>query len=299
MDSVFSRLEKIDQMQVCFVAGFVKSGTTWVERILDSHPDIVCKGEAHFGSLLTPAIRNCISLYNAKIPKKGNWSRLHNEMPETHHETNYRFAESDLKFILGESMRLMFAKWIDKDGPRVIGDKSPDNLLHMSILDEIFPESRFVYVVRDVRDVIVSGWFFNLNVNPSQTLEKYSSIHDYAIHVSASWRRQVSEQLSTRLILGERFHELRYEDIVENPFAALRGIFEHLSVDSSEQVIARVADATRFKRFSGGRDEGDENRQSFYRKGVVGDWRNHFTDETEAIVRSECGALLKSLGYTV
>ncbi len=46
-----------------------------------------------------------------------------------------------------------------------------------------------------------------------------------------------------------------------------------------------------------GRKQGQEDKNSFYRKGVRGDWRNHLTESDQALFKSLAGDLLIRLGY--
>ena len=53
-------LQRIDDLlgkQVFFIVGCQKSGTTWVERLLNGHPDVRCHGEAYFGPVLMPLLQ--------------------------------------------------------------------------------------------------------------------------------------------------------------------------------------------------------------------------------------------------
>ena len=52
-----------------------------------------------------------------------------------------------------------------------------------------------------------------------------------------------------------------------------------------------------FSRLSGGRRQGQEDRDSHFRKGLVGDWSNHFDDAARAAFEAAAGALLEQLGY--
>jgi hypothetical protein len=53
----------------------------------------------------------------------------------------------------------------------------------------------------------------------------------------------------------------------------------------------------RFAAKAGGRDRGDEDQSSHYRKGVAGDWRNHFTPVVEREFKDRWGDLVMTLGY--
>lgn len=53
----------------------------------------------------------------------------------------------------------------------------------------------------------------------------------------------------------------------------------------------------RFSRKSGGRSFGEENVKSHYRKGTLGDWRNHFNQEHIKLFKDNYNHLLIKLGY--
>ena len=75
-------ISSLDSFNLFFIGGYPKSGTTWVERIFDAHPEASCKGEAHFISLLEPSLRHAIVDYNRQVATRGNWS-LHNRSGST------------------------------------------------------------------------------------------------------------------------------------------------------------------------------------------------------------------------
>jgi len=52
-----------------------------------------------------------------------------------------------------------------------------------------------------------------------------------------------------------------------------------------------------FESLSGGRTPGQEDRTAEWRKGVVGDWRTYFTEETKERFKAMAGELLVELGY--
>lgn len=65
---------------------------------------------------------------------------------------------------------------------------------------------------------------------------------------------------------------------------------------SAERILGIVWEQ-QFSRLSGGRRVGEENRNSHYRKGVHGDWLNHFTLEHLRLFKEEYGDLLIQYGY--
>ncbi len=81
------------------------------------------------------------------------------------------------------------------------------------------------------------------------------------------------------------------------PAATIGRVLEFLGVDADDEQIATCAEAGDFKRLSGGREAGREDRTSFYRKGKVGDWREHFDATAERRFEKKGGRLLAELGY--
>lgn len=62
-------------------------------------------------------------------------------------------------------------------------------------------------------------------------------------------------------------------------------------------VVEEIVRAKSFKRLAGGRRRGQENVQSHYRKGVPGDWRNHFGPQHIRAFKDRFNDLLLQLGY--
>ena len=294
---LISRVNETEDKTIFFLGGMIKSGTTWVERIFDVHPNVVCKGEAHFGSLLEPALSEAVANYNAVIPKKGNWNRHSESGIEPLPATTYSYLTFDVDFMLRQSMLLMLQKWVTSGDIRCVGEKTPNNTRYFGKLAYLFPNARFVYVIRDIRDIIVSGWFFNMAVNPGKTQPAHNRIEDYALPMIQRWENDVSEGLTFIDNAGKNGTFVRYEDIIENPRREIAGLYEFLGVDCSEPLVSQCASLTAFKSLSGGREHGEENRSSFYRKGVVGDWENHLSSTIVDQVATECGPLMEWLGY--
>ena len=64
-----------------------------------------------------------------------------------------------------------------------------------------------------------------------------------------------------------------------------------------EALVKRLVQAHAFHRYSAGRQQGIQDRQSHFRKGVVGDYANYFDAETHAYFDHATGDLVERLGY--
>ena len=70
-----------------------------------------------------------------------------------------------------------------------------------------------------------------------------------------------------------------------------------LGVDTDERLVEHCVSSASFEKLSRGRQRGQEDTSSFYRKGVAGDWNNYFTERDKQIYKEEAGELLIRLGY--
>ena len=77
----------------------------------------------------------------------------------------------------------------------------------------------------------------------------------------------------------------------------MRGLFEFLGVDAADRMVCECIHAASFERLTDGRRRGQEQTGAHMRKGIVGDWRNHFDEAAQATFHKQAGDLLKELGY--
>jgi hypothetical protein len=118
----------------------------------------------------------------------------------------------------------IFMVYAESKGKRRWGDKTPGYGYHLELLDRLFPNSRIVHLVRDGRDIAISlrgvSW-------GSTDLPK----------VAQKWMLETLLCHKMGGLLGERFLEIRYEELVDNPEAALRLICTHLGEPFSGEML--------------------------------------------------------------
>ena len=164
-----------------------------------------------------------------------------------------------------------------------------------------------VHVVRDPRDLLVSAYFSHRNSHPT---EGWSELEELRRHL-----RAVPEE--TGLLLEMEFCSgvlddmaswpdrpagilrLRFEDMIDDEQQAFRTIVDHLGLLDGIGVgaLAEIVDRWSFERLTGGRKRGDEDAGHHYRKGIAGDWRNHFTPAIVWSFKHRYNDLLLRYGY--
>lgn len=171
-----------------------------------------------------------------------------------------------------------------------------------------FPRSKALYVYRDGRDVLLSFYFYckafaDAAAFQYKTIEgprkEVAPVADKPIpflagefseflHLQAPrWKSHVQGWLSDNLVLP-----IRYEALHENYAAQLERIVDYLGIASCACVAEVEQDyVTNFRaNFLG-------DNSSFFRKGVIGDWRNHYNSEHLDIYQAAIGETAQLLGY--
>jgi glycosyltransferase involved in cell wall biosynthesis len=302
------------------LTGRARSGTSWLMRILDAHPEILCRGEGRFfGARFRAGDTDVRSLHGALLASKpirawaqtSGWTR--------HREVREQLAE--MASLLSEGL---LRRELERSGKRIVGDKTP--LTTTSMLREVAelqPGTRVIQLIRDGRDVAVSsvhhvwnsdvseGGFHELDpeqrrlraayrADPAGFVASGTSIFRDGMLASTArdWARLVrSAMRQGPQCFGDDYIEVRYEDLLERGPEEIRRLLSFLDVEASPRTASRCLRAARFERSSHGRKRGTEDSLSPARIGMAGDWSRVFTAEDRRIFKEAAGDLLIELGY--
>src|ERR687889_161536 len=313
-----------DSTPVFFVTGLGKSGTRWLTKILDSHPEVLCKGEGRFFSAnwrrakLDPTNDRAIasSLYYALTHSE--YLRLWIERSVWSRDGN---TDRHLNALMRLATEYFLTEELSKSGKRLVGDKSP--LVDEGFMREVgavYPGARVIHIIRDGRDRTVSsmhrGWrrasqgYLHrlsskelargeaLRENPWGLTETGVFTEERLRQAARPWNLLVGRALGDGTApLGDRYPEVRYEDLLEQPHREVERLLGFLGVDAQQSVVESCVGSASFEKLSRGRERGQEDPSSFYRKGIAGDWKNYFTEEDRRVFKEEAGELLIRLGY--
>jgi omega-hydroxy-beta-dihydromenaquinone-9 sulfotransferase len=110
--------------------------------------------------------------------------------------------------------------------------KSPANAARLKLLTKLFPKARFIYLARNPLDVFPSTvklWralYSTQGLHNPPHLDSY--LDDYVLDMFA--RLTERYEADRALIPPDRLVEIRYEDLVQDPIGAIRGIYEKLGI---------------------------------------------------------------------
>ena len=277
--------------QIFFLGGSAKSGTTWLQVLLDAHPQVSCSGENHFVNLLSPGLKKALEEYNRIIlDPRGNTAYQLGKEPEI-------FGADGFRYVVVTAMLTILLAQAKGKPVLALGDKTTHNVRAFGALSTWLPGSKCIHIVRDPRDSAVSGWHHINRIFPQDARERFPGIYDYVKHYADVWSWEVGRGVEVGSEKPDRYLEVRYEELVRRPVPILRGAFRFLGVDDDEPIARQCVEAAAFEKLSRGRKPGEEDTRSFFRKGVVGDWENHLDTMSRDYILAKCGDLMKRFGY--
>lgn len=93
-----------------------------------------------------------------------------------------------------------------------------------------------------------------------------------------------------------RVAKIRYEDFILNNVEAINRALSVVGVIPDKEKINEISQQMSFEKLTG-RQRGEENKASHFRKGVVGDYKNNFGPLQYSICNQRIGGWLKEMGY--
>ncbi|MEZ0174980.1 MAG: sulfotransferase [Candidatus Reddybacter sp.] len=220
-----------------FIVGAPRSGTTLLQYMLRSHPDIsIPTAESHF---FIPLLKQ-ESEYG-DLHKLDNIRRVLQRM----YQQSASFLDTDLHGITFDieilsnqlhaqqfdSMAQLIAGLFELnakgENARRWGDKTPYYVLHMKRLLEQFPDAQFIHLIRDGRDCALS---------------MFEREHDFRVYntffAAKYWEIYVEIGQKMGLEIGsENYHEIRYEDLLDNPQTVMKGVCGFLNEEYNDVLV--------------------------------------------------------------
>jgi len=173
----------------------------------------------------------------------------------------------------------------------------------------LYPRRKRLYLYRDPRDTLLSYYFYVkafrtkddvvferigsegvLTAKTEQTISfNHEEFMEFLLKHASEWAAHVEAWLAADDVLT-----LRYEELHRDFLDKLATIAAYLDIEP----VVGLAEVEkeyvhRFRRFLAG------DARQFFRKGIVGDWRNWFSDEHASVAAEAAGDLLVRLGYDI
>lgn len=281
-------LQALAGLQLFLVGGAPRSGTTWLQYLLDAHPAISCSGEGHFHRFLAEPIEQMIAACRKALEQKNRDVFAHSEgfaLPD----------EQDSAYLIGSAILLALERQRRGKDCRAIGEKTPENVFFFPWLKGRFPQAKLIVIARDPRDVLASSWhFFHRPMHDEDEIAaklEFLRLALPSVHAGTQATLAAMQHYPSDCLV------ITYEAMLRDTADMAGRLYRFLGVSDDPQLVAQCVERTNFTALSGGRRRGDAQDGSFFRKGVAGDWRATFSDEMNAIILRDVGWTFPHFGW--
>ncbi|HYO00118.1 MAG TPA: sulfotransferase domain-containing protein, partial [Actinomycetota bacterium] len=174
---------------------------------------------------------------------------------------------------------------------------------HFDAVEGVESARRFL-VIRDLRDSLVSGYFSIRYSHPTDMAHvaemraqlETLSFEDGLILLFDGFCDLCAAVQGTWMESGDPL--LRYEDLLLDDVKLLEEVLlDYCGLPVDRALFRDTVERNRFENLSGGRRLGEEDRTSHFRRGLPGDWRNHFTPRVTELFKRRFGDVLIYAGY--
>ncbi len=283
-----------------FIVGCPRSGTTLLRHILSAHSQLVITSE----QLWIPV------WYEKRVGLTPDGMVTSDLIPEL--LTNPKYARKFSKFRLGPEqlnsliggerpvpyssfVTSIFDMYGEAQGKKLVGNKSPDLVRRMGTLHELWPQTRFIHLIRDGRDVALSlmSWPKIVSKKPGT----FTTWEEDPVSTAALWwELNVRRGRDSGQPMGpDLYKEVRYESLVTDTERESKSLCRFLDLEYEEMML----------RWN---EQGEPNKEvGSLRKNASGknmpttpglrSWRTQMPPEDVERFEATAGALLDTLGY--
>lgn len=266
----------MDGNRCVFVIGAPRSGTTWLQRMIESHPDVasVPFELTVFSRYLAPLVKG-YELEETAL-KEGRWRQGLAAL----------YERQEFDEFVRQGIDTVYAKVLSaRPEATMLLDKHPGYCHHLHLIERYLPGSRFIHIIRDGREVAVSM------ISAKRRLGYGAGEIEGA---SREWRSSVQAAREFGVAIGSRYLEVRYEDLMKDTESVLERVFKHSDVMVGEEELTRIAKEHHISNKQVSRGDTGLNELRSKPDAI---WRSRLNLKQRFIMDRIAGELLEELGY--
>lgn len=270
-------------MEPVFIVGVPRSGTTLLRVILDSHPNLAVGPECpwiagNYGDLVS--FRH---LFESLISNNSGPVENLNGVNQT-----------TVASALGIAINEILLAYAHNNGKKRWLEKTPDNIAFVPFLNTIFPNAKYIHIIRDGRDVASSSynsrhkWGTHINCNGER-------IENTLLNCLKRWDLWVTQFQQWTNELNLNVHEFKYEELIDNPRDIIAAILEFLDEPWSDNVLNYLDHEHDLPSHEMGTQDVVTKKQ--FSKESMGRWKKQFGLSDKLHYKKIAGKTLKRFGY--
>jgi len=244
-----------------------KCGTTWMQELVW----LLCNRLDFDTASKLPQAYRFPFLEMERVWKDG-WNEEHRDVEieslEKNFENQPKFFANSMKYI--ESL----------PSPRFIKTHHPISMLPPDLLNK----AKVIYVGRNVKDICVSSFY---HARPDTTFSKWAEAFKDGEVMAGNWFEHMKEASDVKE--HPNFKSFWYEDMKDDFASVIRQVAAFLEKEIEDADVEKLVDFLNINKMRENsmvnksvEKPPTEERPSFIRKGIVGDWKTHFSAEESA-----------------
>ena len=274
-----------------FIVGCPRSGTTLLRRMVDAHPRLAVTRETHWipelyadvagttpPGFVTPELLARLFRHEKFAHLGTTWGELERLAP----------AGDDVTYA--DLVSKLFDRYGQARSKSVVGDKTPGYAQDIPMLHELWPQAKFVHLIRDGRDVCLSAVSWR---KADKLAARFPTWLEHPVTTAAFWwARYVELGREGGALAGPRvYREIRYERVVSEAAKTCAELCAHLDVPYSDTMI----------RFHEGRTKTTPGLDAKHAwlpiTAGIRDWKIGMRPDDVERFEAAAGDLLAELGY--
>lgn len=266
--------------QFLYIIGSPRSGTTMLQILLGSHPQVATTVEL---TLFTRYVGPWLATYEDEVANREKLGWRQGLPMLWSAEENDEFMRDFLRRAYAKVEQAM-------PGRTHLLDKCPGYGLHVHTIKRLLPRARFIHIIRDGRDVACSL---------AAAAETMHFGMKRLAEGGALWREWVRGARGAAEYSGD-YLELRYEDVLTRGVEVYERVLAFCGLPAERAWIEQTIAENTFSKMKERRATADPNVTTtahHYRQGKTGGWRNDFTLQDRYEFDRAAGPLLVELGY--
>ncbi len=204
-----NKYEGIDDERPVFIVGMPRSGSTLVEQILSSHPDVYGAGEVKYLSRALGQLRDRFP----SLPK--------------YPEMAQKITPAQLDIV---AKNYLAALTKGAGDAKKITDKLLTNYFFVGLIHMLFPKAKFIHTARDPIDTCLSGFtkLFKDDMPHSYDLGELGRYYGKYRELMAHWEEVLPAGTMTSVV---------YEDVVANTEKEAKDLIKFLGLDWNDKCL--------------------------------------------------------------
>jgi len=264
--------------QPIFILSCVRSGSTLLRCIVDTHPDLCSPAHLNLGML-------CNDLYNAAYYTIGKLPGV-----ESEEQRNFLVVE-EVRRVVGD----ILGRYARGKGKKSWCEKSTANIDYLDILHEVFPDAKYICLYRNCLDVANSCIKFNPLGYMGELASYIKKRPDNFVGAMVdNWLEKNKKLLAFERRYDNQCFRVNYESLVQDSERVLEELFGFLGRSWDEKLLDSI--------FCSPHDQGEGDVKVWFSDRINKDSVGNGTAmPMEAIPKDlivEIDALHKELGYS-